>query len=93
MTTSANAPDPFTSCGTQVLTYQVGSVNLTGTEAVANLNVQKLSDPISYFHATAGTMAGNAGRLSDDDRRRSDDQVRRGFHERFPGGAQGPPRK
>lgn len=46
-----------------------------------------------FFHATAGTMAGNAGRLSDDDRRRSDDQVRRGFHERFPGGAQGPPRK
>lgn len=38
-------------------------------------------------------MAGIADRRGHDDRRRSDDQVRRGFHERFPGGAEGPPRK
>lgn len=71
----------------------VGSFQSIRDGSSRYLNVQKLSDPISFFHATAGTMAGNAGRPSDDDRRRSDDQVRRGFHERFPGGAQGPPRK
>ena len=92
MTTSANAPDPFTSCGTKVLIYQSVPPLQQGRKQSLSRRA-KIIYPISLFHATAGTMAGNAGRRGHDDRRRSDDQVRRGLHERFPGGAQGPPRK
>jgi hypothetical protein len=38
-------------------------------------------------------MAGMAGRPGQCDRRRSDDQVRGGVHQRVLGGAQGPPRE